>query len=285
VHDGAWHTPPMHTSSMQSVAIAHILLSAHGMQSGPPQSTSVSFASFMPFVQWVAMHWEAAVHDMSVPQSAPVTHRMHLPMPSQTLPLLSVHGVCAGAGFVAQQPATQLETRHFVESVAQSATVVHLSMPGHDPPCPLDDAALLELDATVLLLLLLLVVVVPTPPKPPGPPSRSGWTMLGPPQEVDAPRATLKATSGRQARKRREGIATSVSDRLPACQIPRAPRREPVRSVVRTATCRQKGEVANGTGFSGAPQMAASIVLRFVVPHQFAVMLVTLAMLQLTLGH
>jgi hypothetical protein len=130
-----------------------------------------------------------------------------------------MHGVCAGAGLVAQQPPAQLETKHFVESAGQSATVVHLSMPGHEPPCPLDeDAALLELDATLLLLLL---AVVPRPPRPPAPPSRSGWTMLGPPHEVAAPRATLKSASGRQARKRREDIAASVSDPSTACQIPR----------------------------------------------------------------
>ncbi len=75
VHEGATHTPPEQTLSLQSLPVRQPLPSAHGGHE-PPQSTSVSFPSFTPSLQVVARHVPPTqvmlVQSPSILQSLPV---------------------------------------------------------------------------------------------------------------------------------------------------------------------------------------------------------------------
>jgi hypothetical protein len=111
----------------QSFAAPHALPFAHGAHEAPPQSTSVSPASFTPSVQWVPLGafvapqvWAVASHVLASQlvgcggQSVATRQATHVPLPSQTAPPLSEHGVAIGARLVPQQPfAHVLTTRSF----------------------------------------------------------------------------------------------------------------------------------------------------------------------------
>jgi hypothetical protein len=128
----------------QSFATLHFFEFAHGAQSLPPQSTSVSSASCTPSMQCIETHVPLPSHTTPllsvqeepfgafiVPQVLPVqvlvlqvvvaagqsvgvVHATHMPLPSHTWPPLSVHGVPALAFVVLQQPALHALVTHAV---------------------------------------------------------------------------------------------------------------------------------------------------------------------------
>jgi hypothetical protein len=153
-------------------------------------------------------------------QSVAAVQATHLPLPSQTLPLLSEHVVPGLLFVVPQHPWPQVFFTHVVVCVAQSPSVWQVVPPSHIggmppmppvppippvPPVPL----LLELEPVlelvlelvlVLELLLALLLELWAPPLPPLPPPpgilfRSTAAMSSHPVVVAAsvPAATRKA--------------------------------------------------------------------------------------------
>jgi hypothetical protein len=62
-------------------------------------------------------------------QSVAMVHATHLPLPSQTLPPLSLHGVRRGAAAVSQQFVVHAFVRQSVDGVGHSPAVVHEAAP------------------------------------------------------------------------------------------------------------------------------------------------------------
>jgi hypothetical protein len=156
------------TPLTQSPATRHLSLSAHA-EHEPPQSLSVSSASWTPSVQCVATHAPLPSQTMpplseqTVPletllvpqvcavashvftlhavvcagQSVGARHATHLPLPSQTLPPLSVHVVPLVASLVPHLLLVQVSRRHAVLCGAQSvgwAHATHLPLPSQTLP-------------------------------------------------------------------------------------------------------------------------------------------------------
>jgi hypothetical protein len=143
------------TLSTQSDPTRHVSPSAHGEHVAPPQSTSVSSASFTPSAQCAATH--APVPSQTVPppsvhvvplaafvvphtlpvhvlllQTVPVgaqsdawLHWTQLPVPSHTDPPLSLQGAPVVASFVPQVLAVHVADLHFVAGMGQSAGALH----------------------------------------------------------------------------------------------------------------------------------------------------------------
>ncbi len=61
LHPGGWHTSPMQTRLSQSEPSRHAAPGVHAAQIGPPQSVSVSAASFTPFVHVIVSHTPAGL--------------------------------------------------------------------------------------------------------------------------------------------------------------------------------------------------------------------------------
>jgi hypothetical protein len=102
---------------VQSLPAMHVFAFAHrGQASWPPQSTSVSMPSLRP-----------SMHDAAT----------HMPLPSQTVPPLSVHVAPLAAGMVPQQPAAHVATTHLVLGGGQSLGEAQAETPAmHPPPVP-----------------------------------------------------------------------------------------------------------------------------------------------------
>jgi hypothetical protein len=160
--------PPVQTPSTQSLPTLHFLLSAHAGHVPPPQSMSVSFPSLNPSVQAAGTHlplpsqrvppWSLQAdafmanicpHTFPVqvfvaqtvpvtPQSDGATHATHFPLPSHTLPPLSLHAVEMAAGVVPHVWFLQVASTHFVVGAMQSAAArqpTQFPLPSHrDPP-------------------------------------------------------------------------------------------------------------------------------------------------------
>jgi hypothetical protein len=111
------------TLSTQSEPTKQFFVSAHGAQVAPPQSTSVSLPSFTPSVQCAATH---------------------VPLPSQTVPLLSVQAVPFAAFMVPHALPVHVLVLQTVPVGAQSDGWLHwtqLPLPSHtDPPLSLQVA-------------------------------------------------------------------------------------------------------------------------------------------------
>jgi hypothetical protein len=155
------------TLSTQSAPTRHFLVSAHGPQVAPPQSTSVSSASCTPSVQCGATHVplpSQTVPPLSVqvvplaafmvphvlpvhvlvlqtvpvaPQSDGWLHWTQLPVPSHTDPPLSLQVAPVAASFVAQALAVHSAALHFVVGIGQSVAALHathLPLPSHSLP-------------------------------------------------------------------------------------------------------------------------------------------------------
>ncbi len=244
--EGAWQVRgvPLHTPSAQSAATLQPLSSVQGEQSAPPQSTSVSSASTMPSVQCMVVHLpmpsqalpppslqvvplaaltgvQAPAVQAGVAHVVPVAghwlaavHSTHAPLPSQSLPPLSVQRVSAAAFTVSQHPAGQVGVRQTVPSAGQSVEVAQWASPGQVapvPPVPVEE--LLDVAPPAPPVLLLLVVVAWLPPSSSG--RMGGWLL----HEAAAPKAKESNAAGSAAPKIREFITTgSVSDISPTCQ-------------------------------------------------------------------
>jgi hypothetical protein len=174
----ATQVPLAHTPLWQSRANAHALVLAHGLQSTPPQSTSVSSPSFTPFMQcwgthepcpsqttpplslhvvslglfWVpqARGWEpqiATLHAVvGVGQSAGEMQATQAPL-TQALPPLSVHAVPKGTSVSVQQPAEHVGTLQAVAAFGQSASPLHAMPPSHMGALPPPVDVMAELPA------------------------------------------------------------------------------------------------------------------------------------------
>jgi hypothetical protein len=157
----AVHVIALQSPLAQSFATLHFLEFAHGAQSLPPQSTSVSSASCTPSVQCIATHVPLPSHTtpllsvqavpfaallvphvravpshvltlqsvVGIGQSVGATHATQVPLPSHTLPPLSVHAVPAFAFMVLQQPARHALVTHAVVGTAQSDGAMHALSP------------------------------------------------------------------------------------------------------------------------------------------------------------
>jgi hypothetical protein len=150
---GTWQTLPVQILLAQSAGSLHAKLSAHGVQE-PPQSLSVSSASFIPSAQCAALHLPApsqtvpplslhvipfavSVTTHLLPVQATVAHTvfvgwqsdgtMHctqVPAPSQSMPLSSSQCVLIAVFDVPQHPLSHVAVRHAVVGAAQSAGVL-----------------------------------------------------------------------------------------------------------------------------------------------------------------
>jgi hypothetical protein len=130
---------------MQSPATMHVFPFAQRAQApGPPQSTSVSVPSFRP-----SMHVAAT----------------HLPLPSHTVPPLSVHVVPFVAGVVPQQPAVHAASAHVVVGGVQSLAEVHaFAPPAHPPPVPIPPVPVFIPPVPVLIPPVPALLAVAIPP-------------------------------------------------------------------------------------------------------------------------
>jgi hypothetical protein len=169
-HVGGWQSVPEHTPLTQSPATAQCCcgeVSLHVAPHVPPQSTSVSPASLVPSVQWVATHvplpsqttpppsvhavpfaalvvpHACAVHAailqavVGAGQSVVTMQATHAPVPSQSLPPLSVHATPADAGVDEHVLLAHAFTLQAVGWDAQSVATVqptHLPAPSQTVP-------------------------------------------------------------------------------------------------------------------------------------------------------
>jgi len=195
-------------------------------EAAPPHAVPAAALVVMQalFVQ-VMLLWQTEV---GAGQSLCARQATQKPLPSQSLPPVSLHVVPAGAGAVPQQPATHVGMAQAVLDTAQSAGLVQAMPASHEagmPPVPLLELATAlppveldappapppELEATVLLAVeldvppvplleleatvLLLLAVEAAPPAPP-------WPEVAalPPQSVvvaaSAPAMRTKAAIG-----------------------------------------------------------------------------------------
>jgi hypothetical protein len=153
----------------QSFPILHIIEFAHGTQSLPPQSTSVSSASKSPSMQCIETHvplpsqitpllsvqavpngalvvphvWVVPVHVETLQsvvgfgQSVGILHPMHVPLPSQMFPPLSLQAVPDGAVVVPQALPMQVLGLQAVVGAGQSVGITHAThvpFPSHTLP-------------------------------------------------------------------------------------------------------------------------------------------------------
>jgi len=205
VHVGAWQVVPasvvlaLQTPSTQSPATRQLLVSAHLPQVAPPQSTSVSSPSLTPSVQcaetqlplpsqttpplsvqavpvaalvvpqaWAVASQELILHTVvGVGQSVGARQATQLPLPSQSLPPLSVQATPLVASAVPQQSVVQVGVTHAVVGTGQTVAMVAVV---HATPAPPHEGPASPLLVLLVVLLLappvLLLVVVIEPPVP-----------------------------------------------------------------------------------------------------------------------
>jgi hypothetical protein len=144
----------------QSVFVEHFRPVAHGGHVPPPQSTSVSFPSFMPSVHVAGAHTPMVQTGVDgLEQSAAEVHCTHLPIPSHLTPLPTEHAVPAATSCVPHTQLLQVAVTHGLELSGQSAGFMHAQLPEE-----LDELEELVLD-------VLDTVIPPVPPVPPVPPA------------------------------------------------------------------------------------------------------------------
>ncbi len=113
---GVWQVPFLQTPLLQSGPPLHILPSSQAGQVPPPQSVSVSVPSWLP-----------SVHEAFT----------HLPLPSQTVPLLSLQVVPLEAGVETHMLPVQATLAHAVVLAVQSPVITQATqvpLPSHTAP-------------------------------------------------------------------------------------------------------------------------------------------------------
>jgi hypothetical protein len=230
---------PVQILFAQSGPVLHFWPSAHLVLQEPPQSVSLSSASWVPSVQcagvqlplpsqtspvppsgtvqavplvvsvWLQVWFDVSqvkvLHVVSVPQSEFWLHSTQVPLPLQTAPPLSLQEAPAVAFPTSQQPEVLQEaTTHLVVT-----PVVHSVLDVHVVPAS-PHIVVIEVDVDdVLVLLVLLLVLLLEVVMPPVPPS--------------APPALIRLRSTE---------ATSSQPLTAAEATARAQRKKPVRMVV-----------------------------------------------------
>jgi hypothetical protein len=124
---------------LQSSSDWHVAPPRQGGQSSPPQSTSVSWPSWVPFSHEELK--QAACKQLLVAgQSSSTLQATHEPDALQTLPPFVLHAVPAGAATVPQVPPSHVASSHAFVAAGQSAGWLHSSIIA-TPPAPLDACA------------------------------------------------------------------------------------------------------------------------------------------------
>jgi hypothetical protein len=135
--------------------LAHCALAVHVWPSGsswhvplPSQTTPPPSLQGVPGAAFTVPH-ALLVHALvlhvviCVGQSLATRHATQVPLPSQTLPPLSLHALREAAFATSQQPPAQELVTHSVLDVGQSLAVVQAMAPSHPsgvPPAPLLEA-------------------------------------------------------------------------------------------------------------------------------------------------
>jgi hypothetical protein len=132
-------------------------------------------------------------------QSMSFKQATHLPLPSQTLPPLSVHALPEATLVAPQQPMPHVGAMHVVEGGEQSAGILHAapaSQPGIIPPVP-------PVPPVLAVLVVLLLVEPPVldavvePPQLPGTLQRSTEVTSSQPVMLAASAPTARSTAVR----------------------------------------------------------------------------------------